>query len=118
MYAWNFTATEIGGIMNCPSCGKTNPDESQFCNYCGTPISTSSEENGVQVSCARCSGSGKNSGMFGASDCPACKGQGHVRVAAPPTKCPLCKGSGRQEGFINKAVCGVCWGTGWANVLK
>ena len=103
--------------MICPSCGKTIPDESRYCNHCGSPLSTS-EEVGVTVNCARCSGSGKTGGLFGDSNCPACRGKGTVRVAAPPTKCPLCQGTGRQEGFINKAICGVCWGSGWANVIK
>ena len=103
--------------MNCPSCGKTIPDESKFCNHCGNPISAS-KALGVIVSCARCAGSGKTGGLFGDSDCPACRGKGTVRVAAPAEKCPLCKGTGRQDGFINKAICGVCWGTGWVNVLR
>jgi DnaJ-class molecular chaperone len=109
--------------MQCPSCGEILPDESQFCNHCGKPVTVSAavpmgEPDGVSVHCARCEGTGKQSGMFGESDCPACRGKGTVLVAAPPRKCPLCGGTGRQEGFINKAVCGVCWGTGWAEVLK
>ena len=107
--------------MRCPSCGETIPDESQFCNHCGNPISAptpADEPVGISVRCARCEGTGKQRGMFGESDCPACKGKGTVLVAAPARKCPLCGGTGRQEGFINKAVCGVCWGTGWADVLK
>jgi hypothetical protein len=106
--------------MYCPSCGKTIPDESTNCEHCGNPVyrSAPAQEDGIPVTCARCSGSGRTRGMFGESDCPACGGKGQIRVAAPPTKCPLCKGTGRQEGFINKAVCGVCWGTGWANVLR
>lgn len=104
--------------MHCPSCGKTIPDESKFCNHCGASITAREENTHISVSCARCTGTGKQRGMFGESDCPACKGIGTVLVAAPPRKCPLCGGSGKQEGFINKPVCGVCWGTGWADVLR
>jgi DnaJ-class molecular chaperone len=107
--------------MNCPSCGKTIPDESSFCNFCGAPVSQSApveKQAGVTVSCARCGGTGQLPKLLGPSNCPACQGKGTVLVADPPRKCLLCGGSGYQEGFVNKPICGVCWGTGWADVLK
>lgn len=104
--------------MQCPSCRKTIPDESKVCSQCGASVAGSEVAAGVQVNCARCEGTGKQKGMFGASDCPACHGKGSVRVSPPPRKCPLCEGSGYQEGFVNKPICGVCWGTGWADVLR
>jgi len=120
-YARRILATNVGGVMQCPSCGEIIPDESQFCSHCGKPVAvtpTAKVEASISVRCARCGGIGKQRTMFGESDCPACKGKGTVLVAAPPRPCPLCGGTGRQEGFINKAVCGVCWGTGWADVLR
>ena len=106
--------------MQCPSCGKTIPDDSTFCNHCGQPVTVRASEaqESVSVNCARCGGSGKISGLFGASNCPACQGRGKVQVASPARKCPLCNGTGYQEGFVNKPLCGVCWGTGWADVLR
>lgn len=106
--------------MNCPSCGKTIPEGSTFCNHCGKPVAPADpvEAAAVSVSCARCGGTGKQRGMFGSTNCPGCRGKGSVLVMPPPKKCLLCGGSGLQEGFINKPVCGVCWGTGWADVIR
>ncbi len=107
--------------MNCPSCGKTIPDESSFCNHCGASVAQATAEEkqaGVTVTCARCGGTGELPKFLGPSACPACHGKGTVQVADPPQKCPLCGGTGYQEGFVNKPLCGVCWGTGWADVLK
>lgn len=104
--------------MRCAACGKTIPNDSNFCNYCGKPIANNINQVGVPQDCAWCSGRGKSSGFLIDPACPACGGKGSVLVVAPPKKCALCSGRGRKSGFLNDSPCPACNGTGWAHIIK
>jgi len=42
--------------MNCPKCGKPNPDKAKFCIHCGAPLSAPSAVGTVRLKCKNCDG--------------------------------------------------------------
>ncbi len=104
--------------MRCSSCGKTMPNESNFCNHCGRPVANVVNQYGLPQDCALCEGRGKSSGFLVDSTCTACEGKGSVLVVPPAKKCALCGGRGKQSGFLTDSTCTACNGTGWAHILK
>ena len=107
---------QLGGTMRCTSCGKTIPDESNFCNHCGKPVGTTENVPYRSHPCGFCNGRGRT-GAFETTICLACGGKGNVLVLVPEVKCAFCNGRGKTGAFDNKA-CPACNGTGWAHIVK
>lgn len=115
----------------CNNCGKENPQDASFCNYCGNRMGmpqarvevTHRFEQAptyklVQLRHAYCEGTGTDThcGPMGIK-CLTCKGTGTVSIRIDSTeslvKCPICRGSRVDDTISMIGVeCENCHGTG------